>query len=112
MSPVSPRPTRPRDRSGDAEALPSAARRRPGGRSARVRASVLEAAFAVLRETGSEAFSIADVAARSGVHETSIYRRWGTKSALILEASLHFAQGAIAIPDTGALRTDLIALLD
>lgn len=91
---------------------PAPANRRLGGRSARVRASVLQAAFAVLMERGSEAFTIAEVAARSGVHETSIYRRWGAKGALALEASLHFAEVAITIPDTGALRSDLSALLD
>jgi AcrR family transcriptional regulator len=77
-----------------------------------VRSSVLQAAAAVLMEQGSEDFSIAEVAARAGVHETSIYRRWGTKGALAVDASLQFAEAAIAIPDTGALRTDLIALLD
>ena len=85
-------------------------RPRPGGRSARVRAAVLQAAFAVLAEKGIGAFGIAEVAARAGVHETSIYRRWGTKSALALEAALHVAQSALTIPDTGSLRSDLKAL--
>ncbi len=84
---------------------------RPGGRSARVRAAVLKAAFALLIEKGLEAFSIAEVAARAGVHETSIYRRWRTKNALALEASLDFSRSALPAPDTGSLRTDLIALI-
>jgi AcrR family transcriptional regulator len=90
---------------------PPKPRGRPGGRSARVREAVLQAAFVLLTEKGFEALSIAEVAARAGVHETSIYRRWGTKNALALEASLHFAHSAIPIPDTGSLRADLVALL-
>jgi hypothetical protein len=45
------------------------------------------------------------------VHETSIYRRWGSPSPLILEACLHFTEDAIPIPDTGTLRSDLVALM-
>jgi len=76
-----------------------------------VRVSVLEAAFAVLTEKGYHAFSIAEAAQRAGVHETSIYRRWKTKQALTLDAVLHFAEAAIPTPDTGSLRSDLIALV-
>jgi AcrR family transcriptional regulator len=85
---------------------------RPGGRSARVRSSVLQSAFELLVRKGIEAFSIAEVAAQSGVHATSIYRRWGTKDALVREACLHQADVALPIPDTGSLRSDLVALLD
>jgi AcrR family transcriptional regulator len=87
-------------------------RKRPGGRSARVRASVLNAAFLVLTRKGIEGFTIADVAKRAGVHETSIYRGWATKSALAVDACLHFADAALPLPDTGALRSDLGALLE
>src|SRR5262249_6299889 len=97
-----------RSRRGGAARLSS----RPGGRSARVRSSVLESAFQLLVRKGLEAFSIADVAAQSGVHATSIYRRWGTKDALVRDACLHHADVALPIPDTGSLRSDLVALLD
>lgn len=86
-------------------------RQRPRGRSARVREAVLKSAFDVLVENGFENFSISDVATRAGVHETSIYRRWGSRQALALDASLHFADDAISVRDTGALRSDLIALM-
>jgi AcrR family transcriptional regulator len=85
---------------------------RPGGRSARVRLAVLRSAFAVLTEKGIDAFTVAEVASRARVHETSIYRRWGTLTALALEACLHFADAALAIPDTGSLRSDLVALME
>jgi len=73
---------------------------------------VLESAFAVFLEKGFDAFTIAEVAARAAVHETSIYRRWKTRSALALDACLHFAQAALPIPDTGSFRSDLLMLLD
>jgi AcrR family transcriptional regulator len=84
-------------------------RRRVGGRSARVQDSVLKSVFELLREKGPSDLSIADVAERAGVHETSIYRRWPSRHALILDACRHFIDDALPIPDTGALRSDLIA---
>jgi len=86
-------------------------RRRFGGRSARVQAAVFEAALAVLQEQGYAATSIAEIAKRAGVHETSIYRRWGTKEALLAEAGLASAEEVIPVPDTGTLRSDLVQLL-
>jgi AcrR family transcriptional regulator len=83
-------------------------RRRPGGRSARVRQSVSEAALEVLAEQGADALTIGDVAARAGVHETSIYRRWGTRENLIIDALLSNSAQLLPIPDTGSLRPDLI----
>ena len=85
-------------------------RRRLGGRSARVRDAVLKSAFELLIEQGHGGFTITEVAARAGVHETSIYRRWGTPNALLVDAWLGFFDDAIPIPDTGSLRSDLIAL--
>jgi AcrR family transcriptional regulator len=87
-------------------------RGRPGGRSARVGSLVLEAGFAVFVEKGFEAFTIAEVATRAGVHETSIYRRWKTRGALAMDCCLHYAQAAIPTPDTGSLRSDLVTLLN
>jgi AcrR family transcriptional regulator len=73
---------------------------------------VLQSAFQVLMEKGIDALTIAEVAARAGVHETSIYRRWGTKHALARDACVHYGEVALAIPDTGSLRSDLVALLE
>jgi AcrR family transcriptional regulator len=84
-------------------------RRRVGGRSARVHESVLKSVFELLREKGPAELTIAEVAARAGVHETSIYRRWVSRHALVLDATRHFIDDALPIPDTGALRSDLIA---
>lgn len=84
-------------------------RRRIGGRSARIRAAVLDATVETLLARGIDQLSIYDVAARAGVHETSIYRRWRTKETLIIDALFTHAEHEILVPDTGSLRTDLIA---
>jgi len=105
---------RRRSRRGAGAGGPAAAkrRRRPGGRSARVLSSVLQSAFELLMEKGIDALTIAAVAARAGVHETSIYRRWGTKHALARDACVHYGEVALAMPDTGSLRSDLVVLLE
>jgi AcrR family transcriptional regulator len=85
--------------------------RRTGGRSARVRQAVLRATLDALPADGADDLSIRAVAQRAGVHETSVYRRWGTRANLILDAVLSEVQAAVPVPDTGSLRSDLLALL-
>ncbi len=88
-----------------------AVRLRPGGRSARVQAAVFEATLQLLKEGGYEGLSMAAIAERAGVHETSLYRRWKTKEQLVLDAVNHRVAQAIPVPDTGALRSDLVTVL-
>jgi AcrR family transcriptional regulator len=84
--------------------------RRPGGRTARVRAAAIEATLADLVESGYSGLSLESVARRAGVHKTTLYRRWGTREELVLEAMLERAGERISIPDTGSLRKDLLEL--
>jgi AcrR family transcriptional regulator len=86
-------------------------RPRPGGRSARVRAAVLQATLELLAERGYEGAEVPEVARRAGVHPTTVYRRWGTKSRLVGEALLERSRPLSPTPDTGSLRTDLERLL-
>lgn len=90
--------------------MSSEIRRRPGGRSARVREAVLRAALEVISESGPSGFSIAEVAARADVHESSIYRRWGTRDRLTIDALLSHSEGTLDIPDTGSIHGDLVTL--
>lgn len=83
---------------------------RPGGRSARVRAAVLSAFLDLLVESGYSQLSFDALADRAGVHKTTLYRRWGSRENVLLDAALHSAQEAVPLPDTGALRSDLQAL--
>jgi AcrR family transcriptional regulator len=86
-------------------------KRRTGGRSARVMDAVAEAVLAQLATNGIENFSIPQVAARAGISNSSLYRRWPTKAALIAFAGSRNAQSSIAFPDRGSLREDLLYVM-
>jgi AcrR family transcriptional regulator len=85
-------------------------RKRPGGRSARVRSAVLRATLEELAAVGYASFSLESVAARAGVNKTTVYRRWGNREQLILDAMLERGSERVPIPDTGSLRQDLLEL--
>ncbi|MFE7840803.1 TetR/AcrR family transcriptional regulator C-terminal ligand-binding domain-containing protein [Streptomyces sp. NPDC057474] len=70
----------------------------------------MAATLELLTESGSGKPSIAEVAARAGVHETSIYRRWKTSERLILDAMVGYSAELLKTPDTGSVRGDLVAL--
>lgn len=86
-------------------------RRRPGGRSARVQTAVFEATIELLQEQGYEALTFATIAERAGIHKTSLYRRWETKEQLVLDAVENQVTKEFPLPDTGALRGDLVYLV-
>ena len=80
-------------------------------RGEHVRQTVLTAAFDELAENGVGGATVAGVARRSGVHETTIYRRWVTKEKLFVEALLSRSAEEIPTPDTGTVRGDLLAVV-
>lgn len=86
---------------------PRVGEQRPGGRAERVRTAVLEAAAELLTEVGYDKMRVEDVAARAGVHKTTVYRRWPTKAALTADATALHAADAVPIPDTGTIVGDL-----
>ena len=86
------------------------AARRPGGRSARVRADVLRSTLEAIAEHGPGSLTVSEIARRSGVHATSIQRRWGGVQNLILDALLTYSQEQLPVPDTGNLRDDMLEL--
>lgn len=70
---------------------------RPGGRTERNRAAVAAAVLELIRE-GDLLFDLQAVAARSGVHRTTIARRWANRDALLIEAmGEHTAQFSIDV---------------
>ena len=79
---------------------------RSGGRSARVVDAVLRATVEELGTVGYTALRVEEVANRSGVNKTSIYRRWPTKVDLVA-AALENHSRSTEIPDTGSFREDL-----
>jgi AcrR family transcriptional regulator len=88
----------------------TATERRRRGPSPRVRAAALEATLEELAAGGFAALSVERVARRAGVNKSTLYRRWGTREELVLEAMLERAAEQVSVPDTGSLRKDLLEL--
>ncbi|MFP8940141.1 TetR/AcrR family transcriptional regulator [Streptomyces fenghuangensis] len=84
--------------------------RRPGGRSARVRERVLAAVRAQLVECGYDELTVDAVAARAGVHRTTVYRRWRDVGGLLADVLDAAGDDEWRPRDTGDLAGDLTAL--
>ncbi|MGC7322465.1 helix-turn-helix domain-containing protein, partial [Mycobacteroides abscessus subsp. massiliense] len=78
---------------------------RTGGRSARVREAILDAAFGELIDRGYAELTMEAVASRAGVNKTTIYRRWPTLEDLLVEALTTWSLEAIPIPETGSIES-------
>jgi AcrR family transcriptional regulator len=87
----------------------SQVQRRPGGRSARVVAAVHAAVNELVADGNPGDVTVSEIADRAGVNPTSIYRRWGTLEALILDVEEARVEVRSPIPNTGTLRGDLLA---
>ena len=87
-----------------------APRKRPGGRTARTGAAVLAATLEILAEDGFGALTIDAVAEKAGVHRTTLYRRWGTRERLVVDALAAQSTTEIPIPDTGTIQSDTEAI--
>lgn len=86
--------------------------RRPGRpRDARADEAILDAALEVLAEVGPARFTVDAVAARAGCGKATIYRRWRSRGALLLDTGHHRLGLRVADPDTGSVRDDLVAML-
>jgi AcrR family transcriptional regulator len=74
--------------------------------------AILDAAWEQLIAEGYEHFTIDTVAARARTSKPVLYRRWKTREDLLrATVSNRGAADSAAIPDTGTLRGDLLALL-
>jgi AcrR family transcriptional regulator len=82
-------------------------RDRPGGRSARVRERVFGAVREALESGDPDALSIEELARKSGVHKTTIYRRWLSTAGLVADMLAALTPVETPLPDTGSLRQDL-----
>ncbi len=67
-----------------------------------------EAVRALVSE-GVEPPTIAQVAARAGVNPATLYRRWGSREALLLEVAVDELNERSTLTSSGDLRTDLEA---
>lgn len=82
---------------------------RPGGRSARVQASVHAAVRELASEVGRDALTVPMVAQRAGVTPSTIYRRWGDLQELLSDVAVERLRPDTTPRDHGALRSDLTA---
>ena len=89
---------------------PAEAPRRGRPRSEKAKQAILTAASELLLEHGLHAMSMDDVAERAGVSKATIYRWWGSKELLALDAlaTAWAAPVPAAQRDTGSLRGDLL----
>jgi AcrR family transcriptional regulator len=76
-----------------------------------MREAVLTTTVSLLATEGLEGTTVAAVAAAAGVHETSVYRNWGSREQLLQEALSAYTDQALPLPDTGNVRADLLQLL-
>jgi AcrR family transcriptional regulator len=76
-------------------------------RSEVARRKALDAAADLIIEGGVAKVTIEEVAARSGVAKTTIYRHWPDRPSLILDTAQQVFRH-VGTPDTGSLREDLV----
>src|SRR5258708_19930281 len=80
---------------------------RPGGRTARTRATVMQAVVGELIDNGYAGTTVERVAARAGIAKTTIYRRWGGLDGLLADLMADHAAHQIPLPDHRNLHPDL-----
>jgi AcrR family transcriptional regulator len=74
-------------------------------------AEILDAAVDLLNQVGYDRLTMDAVAAQAKAGKATLYRRWSTKAALVVDAILR-SKETLQAPetDTGSLRGDLVAL--
>ena len=75
----------------------------------RSKEAVLKTTFQLLMENGLGGVSVDEVAKRSGVAKTTIYRHWPSRTALLLDACSKLGAKFDA-PDTGTVQGDVMAI--
>lgn len=81
------------------------------GRGARREAAICQAALELINETSYESVTMDAVAARAKASKATIYRRWSNKDELLIDALRRvFAGRDDVVPNTGDLRSDLVAV--
>jgi AcrR family transcriptional regulator len=82
-------------------------RPRDPSRDAAIKAAVLH----LLGAAGYNGLTMDAVAASAGVSKATIYRRWPSKTDLLIDLIDESSVAGLDVPDTGCLRGDLVALL-
>lgn len=75
-----------------------------------MRSAVLTSTADMLIEKGLVGLELTAVADRAGVGKSTVYRRWGTVSALVDDLLADMAETSRPRPTTGSLRDDLVSV--
>lgn len=70
---------------------------------------ILDATLAELAKVGYDRMTMDAIAKRAKASKATLYRRWSTKASLVIDALVSIKAGPATPPDTGSLRSDLIA---
>ncbi|MEV5829618.1 TetR/AcrR family transcriptional regulator [Spirillospora sp. NPDC052242] len=81
-------------------------------RGEELEAAIMRAVWEQLAEVGYAALTVKDVAARARTGKAVLYRRWPGRAELVFAAMVHGIPAADDLPDTGALRSDVVRLLE
>lgn len=80
-------------------------------RSETARRSILDAALLLAWRGGYRSVTMDGIAKEAGVGKQTVYRWWGSRADVVLEALGDTSTVEVPIPDTGSLRGDLEAYL-
>ena len=80
-------------------------------RRAETDGAVLDVTVELLTQVGYAGLRVDDVAQRTGIAKSTIYRRWPSKPAMVAAAVQRLYLEHVEVPDTGSLQADLVALL-
>uniref|UniRef100_A0AAU2VEM1 TetR/AcrR family transcriptional regulator n=1 Tax=Streptomyces sp. NBC_00003 TaxID=2903608 RepID=A0AAU2VEM1_9ACTN len=96
---------------GPATEPPADHRRGPRRRGEELEGAILLATLDELTEVGYAALTMERVAARARTGKAAVYRRWSSRAQLVVDACRLGKISEVGLPDTGELRTDVLALL-
>ena len=88
---------------------PTSGRRRGRPRDPGTDARITTAAAELLLLHGFDRTTVDDVASRAGVGKATVYRRWPSKEDLAVAAMETLYDAEMPEPDTGSIRSDLVA---
>jgi AcrR family transcriptional regulator len=109
MTPTAPSSTTTTTPAAEAAGSEVELQRGPGRpRSTEVDLAIRQAVVDLLAEESYDALSIEAVAARAGCGKAAIYRRWPSKSALVVDTIAACKREGFQLPDTGSTREDLL----
>ncbi|WP_255826153.1 TetR/AcrR family transcriptional regulator [Amycolatopsis sp. GM8] len=70
--------------------------------------AILDATVDIIVRRGLSGATVEEVARQAGTGKAAVYRRWPSKTALVV-AAVRALQADVSVPDTGSLREDLLA---